>query len=99
MKTSDALYAAADYIRRHGFSPRYSERESGRPKCGCFIHAVETVVGEGDSYVALTKLRTIIFNGDAGVFGMRPLIEEGWNTNDAAAACEIAADIARAQGK
>ena len=96
MKTSEALYAAARYIRKHGFSPEWNPRG----KCGCFVHAIHAVGTSGNRdytpavVIAVRVCRVIGCSVDAD-----DLREYGWTTKrDAAAACEIAADIAAAEG-
>lgn len=82
--------AMATYIRAHGFSPMYSDRNG----CGCFAHAARQV--NGSAYLPYPLMNTI-----CAVIGAQNLMPEalratGWTlgqTDDAAAACDIAADL------
>lgn len=75
----------ADYIRKNGFTPDY---------CDCFIHAADQVFCHRQ-LGALFELQEIV----GGTFSSTGLQSNGWSwdkssSDDAAAACEIAADLA-----
>jgi hypothetical protein len=79
------------YIKRHGFTPDY-ELGFGS-KCGCFLHASAAVGITGGSWAAMEVLRELTGSQNLGLMS---LLACGWDnsaTNDAAAACEIAADL------
>lgn len=75
----------ADYFRKHGFA--YGLGEKGGPRC--FIGAKYQIRG-GDSF----SIRDSPFDELVGEFDAISLRLNGWNTDDAIAACEIAAAIA-----
>lgn len=80
------LRKMARYIRRHGFSPGIGEENCPR----CFIGA-RSSVGDLETNV-LTSTAAL-----CGVLGVPldsgRLRDHGWTTQDAAAACDIAADL------
>ena len=93
MTDSERLRAMAAYIRKHGFSPEVGGGNGPR----CFVGAWSSVADECISILrtdAGQMLREIVVD-DKSV-GAGDLIRAGWTegcTDDAAAACEIAADL------
>lgn len=82
-----AMYLAmAEWLRAHGFSPRMDTYVG----CGCFLRAAE---GAANTWRDLSILRNIV-----GGFSEDDLRAFGWTgrrcTDDAVAACLIAADLA-----
>ena len=91
MTPSAILYAAADYMREHGFSPEFGK--DGCPRCfsgsmslGCSPLATGTSETWDSAFMVLNSI--------VGDMGARALRRDGWNTDDAVAALTIAADIA-----
>jgi hypothetical protein len=96
---------AAVYIRKNGFSQRYVEYKSfgrdvnGEP-CGCFIHAIETVLEMTPMYDAVPVQESGLYKTLIDVVGCRlgaqDLADHGWTRGadkDAAAALDIVADL------
>lgn len=91
MTPSEIARAMASYIRKHGFSPDYGPKSMDG--CGCFLHAAFQI-----GHYSPEALETV-----ALVAGTRSkwideisLRAAGWSrgdTRDAAAACDIAADL------
>ncbi len=91
MKTSEALYAAADYIREHGWTRGTFSDNAGRV---CMIGAIDRTTARAGHVAACMALANTI--GDNIVVFNDYHCESG---DDAIAALEIAADIAAAEGK
>ncbi len=92
MTPRDTLLKMARHIRKHGFSPKLADEDG----CGCFVSA-SIACGEmsAESFSTMERLHDVV--GTAGWFGVDGLIAAGWTegcTDDAVAACEIAADLA-----
>ena len=92
MKTSDTLYAAADYIRENGFS---FEMYDGCARC---IAGAVVNIGTGRAHEIMchTFLPTLCMEWDD--ISAEALERNHWTADDAIAALEIAADIACAEG-
>ena len=97
-KPSTILRATGEYIAKWGFDPRL---EGDTKNCGCFIHAMDHVPEShnlGDQYYLL--LLDIL---GATTLMTSSLRAAGWTgpevTDDATAACFIAADIAESEGR
>lgn len=75
----------AEYFRTHGFSPSFGN--FGGPRC--FLGVLENAPVGFDC----AELAEMISTGDNNNFGADSLRRNGWNTDDAIAACEIAAAI------
>jgi hypothetical protein len=96
MTDRELLLKMAAYIRANGFDPHWTRGKDtwNHTDCGCFLHAARAVVGEGHSYEVPLALREVV-----GTVSMmeRPLERAGWTgpevTDDAVAACLIAADL------
>jgi hypothetical protein len=86
MTEREMYLAMAKWLRVHGFSPSFRTVEG----CGCFLCAIDAVeIG----CVTRNTLRDVI----GGNFGESMLKANGWTegcTDDAVAACLIAADLA-----
>ncbi len=88
--------AMAAYIREHGFTPEYGSIQAD--SCGCFIHAYHRLTNEdcfGGSAVEPAFI-SVIGAAEYYDFDEQQLRALGWTegcTDDAAAACEIAADL------
>lgn len=97
MTIAENLRARAEYMREFGFSPFF-----GVPGCAaCFMGAHHCALPDDEEISALNGdefLRDVIFDGDRNWYSTDRLIREGWTTDDAIAALEIAADIAEATG-
>lgn len=96
MKPEQIARAMGEYIRKHGFSPAWSEDYWGRSKCGCFRHALEElgICSYDAGKLVLEKLAEIV--GTDSLFDDADLRANGWTagkTADAVAACDIAADL------
>ncbi len=93
MSAGDGLRKMAAYIEATGFDASY--RSDVDSWCGCFVHALHKIGGWDDLAVWQT-LANIVGGFDEGL-----LRKHGWTgleaTNDAVAACLIAADIADAE--
>lgn len=94
MKQSETLYKMADYIRVNGFSPRLGL--PGGPRC--FVGA------KGSVSVAASVTHSIDDMPLVTYFNInwaddRCLALQGWGDADAIAACEMAGDIATAEGR
>ena len=94
MKTSETLYAAARYIRKHGW--RVGTDENNGPRPCCMLDAAYRVINETgeNGYLYAFKalyLVTEINPADFNDFHCK-------TAYDAIAALEIAADIAAAEG-
>lgn len=98
MTKSELLRKMAAYIREHGFHPNY--QEAAHSRCGCFCHAADVVSGGKESLTG-TPLSDVLglplSDQDYIQFSAPRLANHGWTgpevTADAAAACEIAADL------
>jgi hypothetical protein len=79
---------AAEYVRVHGFSPGYGYSDGG-PRC--FLGALDSTTDHvtADNAGMRGPLREVVPN-----YSWSTLNREGWTTNDAIAAFEIAADLA-----
>ena len=93
MKTSAQLYAAADYLRRHGF--RYELGSHSRDRC--MIGALESVGGVDWGLRGAAREELERVTGDS--LDASYLRSAGWTKEDAIAALEIAADYASAEGR
>lgn len=96
MKDSAKLRLAARYIKRNGFSPGY---RVGNTNCGCFAHAIYEVCQNAEIVSRLWDKLSMIVGTDN--VAPQNLILSGWTegcTDDAAAACRIAADICECEG-
>lgn len=93
MTKSELLRKMAAYIRKHGFSPKFEQSEGS--KRGCFCHAWGQVRPSrgGPSVLIGGPLQELV----GGCYSESLLRRAGWTgpevTADAAAACEIAADL------
>lgn len=90
MKESEILYAAAESMRKGGFSIDYNPA----PACGCFMfHLPDAGNPSSDEFVdAMHRIHAIV-----GDFSARGLSRSGWTAehkDDAIAALTIAADCA-----
>lgn len=107
MKQSEILRKAADSMRKGGFDPRYM-----RGPCGCFCRHLDAQVGgdfaSPEYRAARQQMADLIGRPDPFLtgrndsdpwFGEEALEHEGWTTDDAVAALNIAADIAECEGK
>lgn len=95
MKISENLRARAAYIAEHGWS--HDRGTIDGPRCFCGADPVEPLTGrmnnDADSFLCRTVLAC-----DDFAFSTGKLEKEGWNTADAVAALEMAADIAECEG-
>ena len=94
MTDAEKLRAMAAYIRKNGFSPRFRHGES---TCGCFLRASYELFNtmQDKDCPGYRTLLEVVGTEDMD-YGT--LFEAGWikaveSTADAAAACEIAADL------
>lgn len=95
-KESEALRKAAAYIRKHQFSPYYREYEIDS-LCGCFVHALRDTGATDQPLINRCCYVLSEVTGASPGLSARDLIANGWTrgaTDDAAAALEIAADLA-----
>lgn len=93
MTPAEIARAMGKYIRKHGFSPEYTVLGTD---CGCFWHAA-CVVGD-DIPQRVMAMHVLADVTGTNWFSERELRAAGWvkdrsATLDAAAACEIAADL------
>lgn len=87
MSPAEIARAMGEYIRKHGFSPEYCTVSGA----GCFIRAYDEI-RESDYRVASKVLEI----AGATFVTTEILKNAGWTegcTDDAAAACDIAADL------
>ena len=104
MKISENLRARAAYIAKHGFSFGFDYRvgdEAAKSGPCCFVGSGVRVLGPGqaDNELATRFLQNnVLQNSDGWPFSSIVLQREGWNTDDAVAALDIAADIAECEG-
>ena len=97
MKTSEALYAAADYIRKHGWQ-KYDMGCDGGPRC--IVGALYSATGMDPR----ANYRDTL----PGYSAISRMLDDDWlgdyndtyfeSADDAIAVLEIAADIATAEG-
>lgn len=89
MTPSEIARAMGEYIREHGFSPLYHAGNG----CGCFMHAYSAITAiEFQGSDVRKALRDVVGTS----FGEWDLKQSGWlagHTDDASAACDIAADL------
>ena len=89
MSEREMYLAMAGWFRLHGFSPEFGRVGSGA--CGCFLRAFEEL-----DHPDITFLADIV-GGLSLMMDADRLRNAGWiegSTDDAIAACEIAADLA-----
>lgn len=99
MTPAEIARAMGEYIAANGFNEQW---RVGRRGCGCFAHALGAVTGKGDkaghlyawTEEPMPTIRSVI---GADTFHASSLLRAGWTgpkvTADAAAACDIAADL------
>lgn len=83
----------ASFIEEHGFHPDWQPHANS--ECGCFLHASEAQDPLTSDAVRLAE-RALIGVVGSGNFLEEYLVHSGWKpgcTQDAAAACRIAADL------
>lgn len=103
IRVSGLLRKAAERMRKKGFTEEFGD--STGP--ACFIGTISFVLRGGkwtDPYsrqwhAANDFVQQLIFNNDPYCFDEEYLFSFGWNTKDAAAALDLAADYAEAIGK
>jgi len=100
MKTSDMLYAAADYIRLHGWRKNWYGEHLG-PRC--MIGACASAAGSDAGGIGMLEARLKpaleCVVGNESALAVIDFNDDHCKTaNDAIAALEIAADIACAEG-
>lgn len=92
MKVEELYRGMADWFRTHKFTPAYGD---GRT-CGCFIHAARDLAGT--RFLCSWDLPILLDIIGGKDFEDETLYVRGWTgpecTDDAIAACEIAADLA-----
>lgn len=93
MTDAEILRRMAKHIRKYGFSPNLYE--VAERECGCFLNAYGRVTGRARNFVNPRAVDAVLRIAGANV-SSADLEDKGWTrgaTEDAAAACEIAADL------